>query len=88
VISSFSLLSASSTSLVFTYSFNPQGETVQYGVQVNGVAPSLGGTTSTALNGATHQVSGLTSTTTYTARFILVSGSIVTASDWITVSTQ
>jgi hypothetical protein len=88
VISSFSLLSASSTSLVFTYSFNPQGETVQYGVQVNGVAPSLGGTTSTALNGATHQVSGLTPTTTYTARFILVSGSIVTASDWITVSTQ
>ena len=88
VISSFSLLSASSTSLVFTYSFNPQGETVQYGVQVNGITPSLGGTTSTALNGATHQVSGLTPTTTYTARFILVSGSIVTASDWITVSTQ
>ena len=93
VISAFTFVSASSTGLVFTYSFNPQGETVQYGIQINNmqdvlVRPDLGGTTSTAMNGTTHQVTGLSPNTSYKARLILVSGNVTTSSDWVTVSTQ
>lgn len=93
VISAFTFVSASSTGLVFTYSFNPQGETVQYGIQINNmqdvlVRPDLGGTTSTALNGTTHQVAGLSPSTSYKVRLVLVSGNVTTSSDWMTVSTQ
>jgi hypothetical protein len=93
VISAFTFVSASSTGLVFTYSFNPQGETVQYGIQINNmqdvlVRPDLGGTTSTAMNGTTHQVAGLSPSTSYKVRLVLVSGNVTTSSDWMTVSTQ
>jgi hypothetical protein len=66
---------------------------VQYGIQINNmqdvlVRPDLGGTTSTAMNGTTHQVTGLSPNTSYKARLILVSGNVTTSSDWMTVSTQ
>ena len=92
-ISAFSFVSATSTSLAFTYSFNPQGETVQYGIEIRTlqdilVRPDLGGQTSVAQNGLTQQVSGLSPSTTYKARLILMYGSQVISSAWVTVATQ
>jgi hypothetical protein len=92
-VSSFTFVSATTSSLTFSFSFNPQGETVQYGVEIRTpqdqfVKADLAGQTSTAQSGAVHQVTGLSSGTSYKARLILAYGTLTMASSWITVTTN
>ena len=93
VISSFSFVSATQTGITFTFSFNPRGENVQYGIEIRTpqdvlVKPDLIGQTGLTQNGGVHQVTGLTPGTPYKARLVLVYGSLVVGSSWINVATQ
>lgn len=92
-VNSFASVTTTSTSITFQYSFDPQGETVQYGIEVRTpsdqfVKADLGGSTSTARNGAVQVVSGLSPSTTYRLRLVLVYGSVTKASDWLTITTS
>ncbi len=92
-ISTFTFVSATTNSLSFTYSFNPQGETVQYGIEIRTaqdqfVKADQGGSTSGIVNGAAHLVSGLSPATAYKARLILIYGSNVVSGPWVNVSTS
>lgn len=91
-VSAFTVVTQSSASVTVQYSFDPQGETVQYGIEVRTAADQfvkadLGGSTGSARNGAVQVITGLMPSTTYKIRLVLLYGSNTKASDWVTVST-
>lgn len=91
-VTSFSSVSTTTSGATFTFSFNPSGETVQYGIEVRTaqdqfVKADLIGQTSQVVNGAVFQVGGLSSTTQYRARLVLVYGTVTVASSWVTITT-
>lgn len=93
VVNDFAFVSATSGGMVFTYGFDPRGETVQYGVEVRTrpgnvfVKAQLGGETSDSKSGETLQVTGLSAATTYKARFVIFLGQLMITSDWVDVAT-